>query len=98
MVARRKIQTHLLVKSARSASPLVASPSSFLKVNLFFARNTIKMMTPAMAALCEGEIKKRWISHREEAVKKKALEIPENRLPLSVVQGSPSGLRPPVNP
>ncbi len=26
------------------------------------------------------------------------LEIPENRLPLSVVQGSPSGLRPPVNP
>ena len=26
------------------------------------------------------------------------LEIPENRLPLSAVQGSPSGLRPPVNP
>ena len=38
------------------------------------------------------------ISHREEAIKKKALEIPENRLPLSAVQGSPSGLRPPVNP
>ena len=40
-----------------------------------------------MAALCEGEITKRWISHREEVIKKKALEIPENRLPLSVVQG-----------
>jgi len=53
---------------------------------------------PAMATLCEGEITKRWISHREEVIKKKALEIPENRLPLSVVQGSPSGLRPPVNP
>ena len=59
---------------------------------------SIDMMTPAMAALCEGEIKKRWTSLREEAIKKKALEIPENSLPLSVVQGSPSGLRPPVNP
>ncbi len=59
---------------------------------------SIDMMTPAMAALCEGKITKSWISHREEAVKKRALEIPENRLPLSVVQGSPSGLRPPVNP
>ena len=59
---------------------------------------SIDMMTPAMAAFCEGEITKRWISYREEAIKKKALEIPENRLPLSAVQGSPSGLRPPVNP
>ncbi len=59
---------------------------------------SIDMMTPAMAAFCEGEITKRRISYREEAIKKKALEIPENRLPLSVVQGSPSGLRPPVNP
>ena len=30
--------------------------------------------------------------------KKQALEIPENSLPLSIVQGSPSGLRPSVNP
>ena len=59
---------------------------------------SIDMMTPAMAAFCEGEITKRWISLREEAIKKKALEIPENRLPLPVVHGSPSGLRPPVNP
>ena len=59
---------------------------------------SIDMMTPAMAAFCEGEITKRWISHREEAIKKKALEIPENRLPLSVVQGSPYRLIPPVNP
>ncbi len=56
-------------------------------------------MTPAMAALCVGEIHKRWISYREKAIREKqALEIPENSLPLPVVQGSPSGLRPPVNP
>ena len=60
---------------------------------------SIDMMTPAMAALCVGEIQKRWISYREKAIREKqALEIPENSLPLSVVQGSPSGLRPPVNP
>ena len=59
---------------------------------------SIDMMTPAMASFCEGEITKRWTSLREEAIKKKSLEIPENRLPLSAVQGSPSGLRPPVNP
>ena len=59
---------------------------------------SIDMMTPAMAAFCDGEITKHWTSYREEAIKKKALEIPENTLPLSVVQGSPSGLRPPVTP
>ena len=59
---------------------------------------SIDMMTPAMASFCEGEITKRWTSLREEAIKKKSLEIPENRLPLSAVQGSPSVLRPPVNP
>ena len=60
---------------------------------------SIDMMTPAMAALCVGEIQKRWISYREKAIREKqALEIPENSLPLPVVQGSPSGLRPPVNP
>ena len=60
---------------------------------------SIDMMTPAMAALCVGEIKKHWISLRERAIREKqALEIPENSLPLSVGQGSPSGLRPSVNP
>lgn len=60
---------------------------------------SIDMMTPAMAAFCEGEIKKRWVSLRERAIREKqALEIPENSLPLSDGQGAPSGLRPPVNP
>ena len=61
---------------------------------------SIDMMTPAMAAFCEGEIKKRWISYREKAIREQqaALEIPGNSLPLPLVQGSPSGLRPSVNP
>lgn len=60
---------------------------------------SIDMKTPAMAALCEGEIKKHWFSYRENAIREKThLEIPKNSLPLSPVQGSPSGLRPPVNP
>lgn len=60
---------------------------------------SIDMMTPAMAAFCEGEIKKHWVSLRERAIRdKQALEIPKNSLLLSVGQGSPSGLRPPVNP
>lgn len=61
---------------------------------------SIDMMTPAMAAACEGEINKWWFSYREKAIREKeaALEIPEKSIPLPVVQGSPSGLRPPVNP
>ena len=61
---------------------------------------SIDMKTPAEAALCEGELTKLWVSYRENAIRAKqaALEIPENTLPLPVVQGSPSGLRPPVNP
>lgn len=60
---------------------------------------SIDMMTPAMAAFCEGEIKKHWVSLRERAIRdKQALEIPKNSLLLSVGQGPPSGLRPPVNP
>lgn len=60
---------------------------------------SIDMKTPAMAALCEGEIKKHWFSYREKAIREKTrLKIPENSLPLSPVQGAPSGLRPPVNP
>ena len=50
---------------------------------------SIDMMTPSMAARCDGEIPKRWISYRERAIRKKqALKIPENSLPLSVVQGA----------
>lgn len=57
------------------------------------------MMTPAEAAFCEGEIHKLWISYREKAIKEKqVLEITENSLPLSVVQGSPSGIQPSVTP
>lgn len=61
---------------------------------------SIDMKTPAEAALCEGELNKLWVSYRENAIRAKqaALDIPEKTLPLSVVQGSPSGLRPPVNP
>ena len=61
---------------------------------------SIDMKTPAEAALCEGELTKLWVSYRENAIRAKhvALEIPEKTLPLPVVQGSPSGLRPPVNP
>lgn len=61
---------------------------------------SIDMMTPAQAASCEGEINKWWVSYRVKAIKEKLadLEIPENSLPLSAVQGPPSGLRPPVNP
>lgn len=44
---------------------------------------SINMMTPAQAALCEGEIKKWWISYRERAIKRnQCLENPENPLPL----------------
>ena len=61
---------------------------------------SIDMMTPAQAAFCKGEIKKRWHSYRDAAIKtnREALEITENSLPLPCCQGSPSGLRPPVNP
>lgn len=60
---------------------------------------SLDMMTPATAAHCVGEIPKRWVSYREKAIRERqALEIHENGLPLSAVQGSPSGLRPPVNP
>ena len=52
---------------------------------------SIDMMTPSMAARCDGEIPKRWISYRERAIRKKqtqVLEIPENSLPLSAIQGA----------
>ena len=61
---------------------------------------SIGMMTPSKAAVYDGVVEKIWTSYREKAIREKrvALEIPENPLPLSIGQGSPSGLRPPVNP
>jgi len=61
---------------------------------------SIDMKTPAEAALCVGEIPKCWTSYRENAIRAKQTtwDIPENTLPLCIGQGSPSRLRPPVNP
>ena len=60
---------------------------------------SIDMMTPVQAATQEGTIKKWWTSYRENAIlSARALEIQENSLSLPVVQVSPSGLRPSVNP
>ena len=75
-----------------------------LKIDFYNNRRphmSINMMTPARAALCQGEIEKKWHSYREAAIrvaKGKALNIAEKCLPLPCCQGSPSGLRPPVNP
>ena len=61
---------------------------------------SIDMMTPSEAANCSGEIAKRWTSYRLIAIKSRqdGLDIAENSLPLPQCQGSPSGLRPSVNP
>ena len=61
---------------------------------------SIGMMTPSKAAVYDGVVEKIWTSYREKAIREKrdALKIPENPLPLCIGQGSPSGLRPPVNP
>ena len=61
---------------------------------------SIDMKTPAEASLCTGELVKRWRSYRLLAIKRQreGFIIPANVLPLPVCQGSPSGLRPPVNP
>ena len=57
---------------------------------------SIGMMTPSEAAVYDGVVEKVWTSYREKAIREKlaALEIPENSLPLTVGQGSPSGIRP----
>ena len=74
-----------------------------IKIDFYNTRRphmSSNMMTPAQAACCEGEIKKRWHSYRDAAIRanQEALEIAGNSLPLPCCQGSPSGLRPPVNP
>ena len=71
------------------------------KVDFYNTRRphmSIDMMTPVQASLCKGELTKRWHSYREEAIKRVTLEKTRKSLPLSCCQGSPSGLRPPVNP
>ena len=61
---------------------------------------SVDMMTPAQAAACKGELNRCWVSYRIKAIKEKERSngIAENSLTLPAVQGSPSGLRPPVNP
>lgn len=60
---------------------------------------SIGMMTPSEAAGTTGDRDMRWTSYRHLAIKSRDnLDIPEKSLPLDVCQGSPSGLRPPVNP
>ena len=84
----------------------IADLESDLAVKIDFYNNrrphmSINMMTPTQAALCKGEIEKKWHSYREAAIKAakgEDLEIAEKCLPLPCCQGSPSGLRPPVNP
>jgi putative transposase len=62
---------------------------------------SIDMMTPAEAARRTGDIPKRWKSYRDIAIRKngqRGTDIPEGGLPPAPCKGSPSGLRPPVNP
>jgi len=73
-----------------------------LAVNFYNNRRphmSIGMMTPAEAAESTGDRDMRWMSYRQMAIKTRDnLDITENSLPLAACQGSPSGLRPPVNP
>lgn len=52
--------------------------------NLERPHMSIDMMTPAQAAACRGELRKRWRSFRLEALKRRqdTLPVPENSLPL----------------
>ena len=60
---------------------------------------SLGMKTPAEMVESTGERDMLWKSWRMEAIKtKNELDIPENCLPLLASQGSPSGLRPSVNP
>ena len=60
---------------------------------------SIGMKTPVEMAGSTGDRDMKWHSYKLEAIKSRNnLDIPENCLPLPACQGSPSGLRPPVNP
>ena len=61
---------------------------------------SIDMMTPREAALCVGEITKRWKSYREIHIKENqnSCLIPEKHVTLASCPEAPSRLRSPVNP
>jgi transposase InsO family protein len=60
---------------------------------------SLGMRTPASMNESTGDRDMKWKSWRFEAIKNRdSLDIPEKCLPLLVSQGSPSGLRPSVNP
>lgn len=60
---------------------------------------SIGMMTPVEASQCRGERDMKWTSYRELAIKKSLKrKIAEKGLPLHYCHGSPSRLRPTVNP
>lgn len=60
---------------------------------------SIGMKAPVEMTESTGDRNMKWKSYRLEAIKSRNnLDIPENCLPLLNCQGSPSSLRPPVNP
>ena len=87
-------------KVFRSIGEVIAAVA--LAVNFYNTRRphmSIGMMTPAEAVESTGDRDMRWTSYRHMAIKSRNnLDIPGNSLPLPACQGSPSGLRPPVNP
>ena len=87
-------------KVFRSVEEVIAAVA--LAVDFYNNRRphmSIGMMTPTEASESTGDRDMRWKSYRHLAIKSRDnLNISENSLPLSECQGSPSGLRPPVNP
>ena len=87
-------------KVFRSVEEVIAAVA--LAVDFYNNRRphmSIGMMTPTEASESTGDREMRWKSYRHLAIKSKDnLDISENSLPLPECQGSPSGLRPPVNP
>ena len=90
----------LMDKVFRSIGEVIAAVA--LAVDFYNNRRphmSVGMKTPAEAAESTGDRDMKWKSYRFEAIKSRNnLDIPENCLPLPACQGSPSGLRPPVNP
>ncbi len=63
-----------LLKGMRFMSVSEVSPAITRAVDFYNNEHphmSIDMMTPAMAASCEGTIKKHWISYREKAIREK---------------------------
>ena len=60
---------------------------------------SIGMMTPTEASVLSGDRDMKWTSYRQMAIKSRDnADITEYPLPMPSCHGSPSGLRPPVNP